>query len=366
VQEFVGAVTNFGLSGILAWPQNFAVGQENAAGVIKHSDGAVSKAVAERPVTGQMSAFAGQGGSVASGGSGPSTQVGGKGDPYLYTQEPGKSKFPCGTGPGGWCILPPEVSLADSSDGYVPPNITTSTTYFGVGPGAYFYAGLPELANGAVKSGYSWGVDTSTGDLVFRTHPVSTTPSNAVRFNSSGNVAWYSGTSYQGIFDHANTSDRTYTFPDESGTVALNLSVYKASDETVTNSTTLQDDDALTVSVSASTSYRFRFVIFQTSASGTAGLKLGINGTCTVTDMKAQVTIYDDTTNAIAGFGRITALGSSVGALVSTGDNYAVIEGTILVNAAGTLLLQWAQNVADAVNGTTVQKNSYCEIRRVP
>ena len=37
----------------------------------------------------------------------------------------------------------------------------------------------------------------------------------------SDNLVWLSGTSFQGILDHANTATRTYTFPDVSGTVQL-------------------------------------------------------------------------------------------------------------------------------------------------
>lgn len=226
VVGFVGAITQLAGSGMLAWPQNHTPGLPNDSGDVRPPVASVDKAEKERPITGQMTAFAGQGGSVASGGSGPSTRTGAKGDPYVYTQAPGQSKFPCGTGPGGWCILPPEVSMSDAADGYVPPNITTSTTFFGVGPGAYFYAGLPELANGAIKSGYSWGVDTSTGDLLFRQHGVNTTPTSAMRFTSSGNISWYSGTSSQGIFDHSNTSNRTYTYPDVTGVVVVSLATH--------------------------------------------------------------------------------------------------------------------------------------------
>lgn len=125
------------------------------------------------------------------------------------------------------------------------------------------------------------------------------------------------------------------------------------------NSDVLQDDNHLTVNLAASTTYGFRFVIFQTSASATAGLKLALNGTATVTSLKAQVYIYDDTTNLLAGFARLTAFGGAgVGAGLAVGDNYAVIEGTIEVSTAGTFLLQWAQNLADIVNATTVQRNS--------
>lgn len=143
------------------------------------------------------------------------------------------------------------------------------------------------------------------------------------------------------------------------------LYAYKSADETVTNSTTLQNDDALTVTVAASVKYHIRATIFITSASTTAGFKFALGGTCTVTSLKAQLFLYDDTTNALAGFTRAEALGTSLGAGLGAGDNYAVIDGTVEVNAAGTLLIQWAQNTADVLNGTTVERNSDLVLERM-
>lgn len=40
-----------------------------------------------------------------------------------------------------------------------------------------------------------------------------------VRFDD--NIHWLSGTSFKGIFDHANAADRTYTFPDATGNVPV-------------------------------------------------------------------------------------------------------------------------------------------------
>lgn len=144
------------------------------------------------------------------------------------------------------------------------------------------------------------------------------------------------------------------------------LKSYKDADESVTNSAALQDDDELTVSVIASTKYRFRAYLFVTSVSATAGFKFGLGGTATVTSMKAQLTLFDDTTDAMAALARVTALGSSTGAGLGAGDNFATIEGTIEVNAAGTLLVRWAQNLADAVNATIVQRGSYIELVKLP
>lgn len=143
------------------------------------------------------------------------------------------------------------------------------------------------------------------------------------------------------------------------------LEAYKTADESVTNSTTLQNDDHLSVSVVASTKYRLRCFIFHTSLSTTAGIKLALSGTATITSMKAQISIFDDTTNVISGLARVSSLGSSVGAGLGAGDNFVTIEGTVEINAAGTFLVQWAQNVADAVNASTVQQGSYLELEKV-
>jgi hypothetical protein len=137
---------------------------------------------------------------------------------------------------------------------------------------------------------------------------------------------------------------------------------HKDADESVTNSTTLQSDDHLTVTVGASKVYHFRAVLFVTSSSSTAGFKVALGGTATVTSVKAEVKIYDDTTSTIAAVSRVTALGSSVGVVLTAGNNHVEIEGAVEISAAGTFLIQWAQQVADAVNAVTVQRNSYLEL----
>lgn len=137
----------------------------------------------------------------------------------------------------------------------------------------------------------------------------------------------------------------------------VSISVYKSADESVSN-TTLQSDDALTVNLLASTIYRYTFRLFENSAGAAEGLKLALSGTVGVTSMKAQISIYDDTTNALAAFARVIALNSSVGAGLSMGDNRAIVEGTIETSTAGTLVLSWAQNGGAGANPTTIQRGS--------
>lgn len=141
------------------------------------------------------------------------------------------------------------------------------------------------------------------------------------------------------------------------------VSAYKSADESVSN-TTLQDDNHLSVTLAASSKYRFTFRLFTTSGGAVEGLKLALSGTVGVTSMKAKVVIYDDTTNTLVE-GRVTALNSAVGSGLSAGDNHADIDGTIETSTAGTFLLSWAQNNGAGANSTTVQRNSVLKAETV-
>lgn len=136
----------------------------------------------------------------------------------------------------------------------------------------------------------------------------------------------------------------------------------KASDESVTNSTTLQNDDELTTNVVSGTSYTFIAKLFISNAGATAGVKVAMNGTGTVSALKSQVRIFDDVTNTIAELSRATSLGGSVGVGLSTGNAFAMLEGSFTCNGSGTFVVQWAQNTADAGNATTVQSMSSLEV----
>lgn len=125
--------------------------------------------------------------------------------------------------------------------------------------------------------------------------------------------------------------------------------VKKASDENVNNSTTLQNDDELTLTLAAGT-YVIDAILFMNLA-GNSGVKIGLNGTCTVSSMKVRCAIYD--ASGIREDGRITALGGSVSHGASgSGDHYCEVKGTITVSVAGTLVLQFAQQTAVAANCT--------------
>ncbi len=236
-------------------PNSAATGIFNGA-LASQAGGAASalnKGNNSDPLCGAASSFASQGGNIAPSPApslspsfspspaptptpspAPSTTTGGKGDPWNYTQTPrdttdtGKqrSKYKKGTASGGICYHPSETDLRDIPVGLVPPNTTMSTTTVTVGPNAFFAAGVPELVNGSIKSGYRWGVDTSTGDLVFYSISFSQSPIEAVRFCNAGQVIrWRSTENVYGELSHANTGNQRYSFPDTTGTVIVGTNV---------------------------------------------------------------------------------------------------------------------------------------------
>ena len=152
----------------------------------------------------------------------------------------------------------------------------------------------------------------------------------------------------------------------EAGSVSqlTGVDIRKTADETVTD-TTIQADDHLITNLAASSSYSFRFTIFFTNAGAAEGIQLDLNGTVGVSSLKAQVSIYDDTLNTLAAFARVEALASAVGAGLSIGDNFAVIEGTIETSTAGTFGLRFAQNATGASAGVTVEENSTLTLRKL-
>lgn len=153
-------------------------------------------------------------------------------------------------------------------------------------------------------------------------------------------------------------------------TVKGSPSAYKTSDETVTSSTTLQDDDALTVAVVASGNYRCTAKLFATAGAISGGIKVALGsvagGGATATGVKGQVRVTDDTTGAMVAVAgaRFTALNSAIGAAFTTGTSYVEINAAIRVNGAGNLKITWAQNSSSA-DATTVSADSTFVCNRI-
>jgi len=108
---------------------------------------------------------------------------------------------------------------------------------------------------------------------------------------------------------------------------------------------TLANIPGLSITVGAGETWVFRADLYVNS-SAIGGSKYGVGGTATSTSFKARVTILTD--------GVSTSTNTSPGVFSATeaqgfgADTNVTITGTITVNAAGTLTIQFAQFVADA------------------
>ena len=155
------------------------------------------------------------------------------------------------------------------------------------------------------------------------------------------------------------TTDVTGILPVANGGTGTSteLRIRKTADKPITNSTVPEADNHLTVTLDASSAYEFEITGFWTTAGATAGIKVQLDGTVGVSSLKADVILFDYTTNAMSALDRITAFNAAVGSGL-TGDNSFMIRGTIVTSTSGTFFLEWAQNAADLVNATTLQANS--------
>jgi hypothetical protein len=107
--------------------------------------------------------------------------------------------------------------------------------------------------------------------------------------------------------------------------------------------TTLGTITGLTTTVVAGKTYRFEAILYTTSNVG-GGVKFAMAGTATATAIIYECVVIDANVNSAQT--RATAIATTVGAVTAVTAAYSKITGTITVNAAGTLLVQAAANVA--------------------
>lgn len=153
------------------------------------------------------------------------------------------------------------------------------------------------------------------------------------------------------------------------------LHARKPADETVTSSTTLQNDDHLVLALSANATYEFEAFLFTIETGGDfvgdiktafafpAGATVHLvgagphptsftTGTSSVTEWLARPTQTSSPTQTLT-YG------------VGSGQTALWMKGVIVVSAtAGDLQLQWAQNVSDAT-GITVKAGSWIAAERI-
>ncbi|MFE7947421.1 hypothetical protein [Streptomyces sp. NPDC057426] len=143
--------------------------------------------------------------------------------------------------------------------------------------------------------------------------------------------------------------------------------VTKTATESVTSSTTLQDDDELFVSVEANATYVVDMMLIHSSA--TAGdIKIGwsvpAGASFSWTGQGASNTATSSFTVADSNMaGRNAAESLEFGGGAGTATR-ADVSGTLITSAtAGALQFQWAQRVSDAT-ATQVRAGTWLSVRR--
>lgn len=130
----------------------------------------------------------------------------------------------------------------------------------------------------------------------------------------------------------------------------------------VTNSTTLVTPTNLSASVVKGATYSVKVRIAGTAGAG-GGFKCALVGTNSMTATSANYTAWNWNSATINAVSNTTTFGNTVGAINAIITDI-ILEGVVVVNAAGTLNFQFAQNTANGV-ATSVFINSYMEVKRV-
>lgn len=180
----------------------------------------------------------------------------------------------------------------------------------------------------------------------------------------SRGITQFFGTVYGIEFDGTPTADRTLTLQDATGTVALLTDIgtgtelaYKAADETVNNSTTLQNDDDLVVALDANSYYAVSaFLRHNTSATAdywySFTVPSGATGWRFFCENNDTVCRSEDMTVTLNGVG-------------ASADEAGMMTGTIFTGgSAGNLQLQWAQKTAE-VSDTKILQGSWLKAEKL-
>jgi hypothetical protein len=159
-----------------------------------------------------------------------------------------------------------------------------------------------------------------------------------------------------------------YNYLDASPTMDYER-VFKTTDETVTNSTTLQNDNQLVLPYEANGNYAFRaWIDYEGANVGTGDLKFSFSGVTSGSFLKYNA-IYQSLTGTYSPVvGAAVNTGSTTPAAGTNGSGNPVafaMHGALAVGSTGgNLQFQWAQNTANST-ATTVHALSWMELVRI-
>ena len=122
-----------------------------------------------------------------------------------------------------------------------------------------------------------------------------------------------------------------------------------------TTDTALANVTGLALTLAGTATYILEAILF-VSATALGGHKYSLDGTVTATNIKYQVNSLSDVSNLYVINSRLTALAGTTGQTGAT-EVYTEIMGTIVTNAAGTINVQFAQQVASGTSSVLTQSS---------
>lgn len=162
-------------------------------------------------------------------------------------------------------------------------------------------------------------------------------------------------------FGHLNAIVDAYNTLDTAVTFGMPVETVVTTQFDKTSDTTLANVPGLSVNVIAGATYVFRAYL-PVTVNATPGIKVAIGGTSTWTSVNE--TSYAYTASAIATTTNSTATSGTVLTNAAAAYTNIIIEGTVKINAAGTLTVQMAQNTSNAT-ATSVLVNASFTVTRV-
>lgn len=152
------------------------------------------------------------------------------------------------------------------------------------------------------------------------------------------------------------------------GDLSVSNGLYRVtSNVTYSANTTLADITGLSATLTAGATYYFRAKLLGSGAAvpSAGGIKVAISGTCTATSIIASISGSFGTSATGPFYRTVVSALNSAASNTPTGDTSLdmQVEGTIVVNGAGTLTIQAAQVTASGV--TTVGAGSTLWLQRL-
>lgn len=133
----------------------------------------------------------------------------------------------------------------------------------------------------------------------------------------------------------------------------------KASDTSMTNTTTLADDPDLVINSLAIGTYKIELFVNCAVSGGTPGFNCGFATSATMTAAYSQSDICVGGTVTSSARTLIGTVSLGTGVTTSAISNYVHWTGTVIVTVSGNLRFQWAQAGLDAVNSSIAKAGSW-------